>query len=266
LLVRTGNLVQANGGTALVVINQVQPILVRFAVPAAQLPMILKYGEKGGRPLPLPVTAAPGSLLGNSAPPDTANPMDAASGNNAPSQPVKVLKQSADPDSRGELSFIDNAVDTTTGTVMLKGTFPNRDGTLWSGQFVATSLRLFIEDSVLVLPTQAVVMGQQGTYVYVIDSSNTAQQRPVTVERAAGLLSVISSGVSEGERVVTDGQARVTPGAQVTIGSHEISSGDGASAGDPGGGPGDRGRGGRGSHSGRGKAGKADPSAARPKA
>jgi multidrug efflux system membrane fusion protein len=270
LLVRAGNVVQANGGTALVVINQVQPILVRFAVPAAQLPMILKYGEKGGRPLPLPVTAVPGSLLGNSVPPDTANPMDAASGNSAPGQPVKVLKQPGDPDSKGGLSFIDNAVDTTTGTVMLKGTFPNRDGTLWSGQFVATSLRLFIEDSVLVLPTQAVVMGQQGTYVYVIDSSNTAQQRPVRVERAAGLLSVISSGVSEGERVVTDGQARVTPGAQVTIGLHDNSSGDGADpagagAGAGGGGRGHGGRGSRGAGGKAGKAGKADTSAAKPK-
>ena len=77
----------------------------------------------------------------------------------------------------------------------------------------------------LVLPTQAVVTGQQGTYVYVIDSSSTAQQRPVTVERTAGQLSVIASGVSEGERVVTDGQSRVTPGAQVTVGARDAGAG-----------------------------------------
>ena len=74
------------------------------------------------------------------------------------------------PDAKGGLSFIDNAVDTTTGTVTLKATFPNKNGTLWAGQFVSSSLRLYIEDSVLVLPTQAIVTGQQGTYVYVIDS------------------------------------------------------------------------------------------------
>ncbi len=263
LLVRTGNLVHAAGGTALVLINQVRPILVRFAVPAAQLPMVLKYGEKSGQVVGLPVSAAPGSLLDNATPADTTNPMDAASGNSAPAQKVKLAPVGADPDAKGALSFIDNAVDTTTGTVTLKGTFSNRAGTLWSGQFVATSLRLFIEDSVMVLPTQAVVTGQQGTYVYVIDSDNVAQQRPVKVERAAGMLSVISTGVSVGERVVTDGQSRVTPGAQVTIGLHEPGTGGGAAAGGSGrGGRGGRGggRGGRGG--GRGK--KADTTAGKP--
>jgi multidrug efflux system membrane fusion protein len=260
LLVRTGNVVHASGGTGLVVINQVRPILVRFAVPAAQLPMVLKYGEKGGRVVDLPVSAAPGSLLDNATPPDTANPMDAAGGSGAPAQRVKVARVAGDPDSKGGLSFIDNAVDTTTGTVTLKGTFPNPNGTLWAGQFVATSLRLYIEDSVLVLPTQAVVTGQTGTYVYVIDSEDVAQQRPVTVERAAGMISVIASGVSQGERVVTDGQSRVTPGAHVTIGLHDPTTGGasgaaGATAG--------RGRGGRGGgRGGRGK--KADTTATKP--
>ena len=259
LLVRTGNLVHSSGGSALVVINQVRPILVRFAVPAAQLPMVLKYGEKNGRVIDLPVTAVPGSLLDNAPAADTTNPMDAANPNNPPAQKVKVAPVSVDPDSKGGLSFIDNAVDTTTGTVTLKGTFPNRGGTLWTGQFVATSLRLYIEDSVLVLPTQAVVTGQTGPYVYVIDSDDVAQQRPVTVERAAGLISVIASGVSEGERVVTDGQSRVTPGAHVTIGLHDSGAGAG---GDPPPAGGGRGRGGRGGgRGGRGK--KADTTAAK---
>jgi multidrug efflux system membrane fusion protein len=265
LLVRTGNLVHSSGGTALVVINQVRPILVRFAVPAAQLPMVLKYGEKRGRVVGLPVSAAPGSLLDSAAPADTTNPMDASAGNSAPQQAVS-LSQGADPaDAKGELSMIDNAVDTTTGTVTLKGTFSNHDGTLWPGQFVATSLRLFIEDSVMVLPTQAVVTGQQGTYVYVIDSDDVAQQRPVKVERAAGMLSVISTGVSVGDRVVTDGQSRVTPGAHVTVGLHDASAGDGtgAAAGTTAarGAHGGRG-GGRGGRGGRGK--KADTTAAKP--
>jgi multidrug efflux system membrane fusion protein len=260
LLVRTGNLVHAAGGTALVLINQVRPILVRFAVPAAQLPLILKYGEKNGQPVGLPVTALPGSLLSSTPQTDTSTPMDAASGGSPTAKPVALTPAASDPDSKGGLSMIDNAVDTTTATVMLKATFANKGGTLWAGQFVATSLRLYVEDSVLVLPTQAVVTGQQGTYVYVIDSSNTAQQRPVTVERTAGAISVISSGVSEGERVVTDGQSRVTPGAQVTIGTRD-GSGAGAAQGRAGRGGG-RGRGGRGS--GRGKAGNADSTSTKP--
>ncbi len=263
LLVRTGNLVHGASGTALVLINQVSPTLVRFAVPAAQLPLILKYGEKNGSPVGLPVKAVPGSLLSASVQGDTTTPMDAASaGGTAPApRPVALAPSATDGDASGQMSMIENQVDTTTATVMLKATFANRHGTLWAGQFVATSLRLFIEDSVLVLPAQAIVTGQQGTYVYVIDSSNTAQQRPVTVERTAGQISVISSGVSEGERVVTDGQSRVTPGAQVTIGSR-----DGTSSGTAPGGRGGRGGRGRGGRGGRGKAGGADSTAAKPPA
>jgi membrane fusion protein, multidrug efflux system len=108
------------------------------------------------------------------------------------------------------------------------------------------------------------VPGQQGTYVYVIDSNSTAQQRPVVVERTAGQLAVISSGVAEGERVVTDGQSRVTPGAQVSIGTRDGSSGRGG-AGAGGGGGGGRGGRGRGGRGGRGKAGGADSTAAKPR-
>lgn len=258
LLVRTGNLVHASGATALVVINQVHPILVRFAVPASQLPQILKYGEKGGQPIALPVKALPGNLADAAAQGDTTTPIDATGGGSpARGKPVALAPAASDPDSKGGLSFIDNAVDTTTGTVTLKATFANRGGTLWAGQFVATTLRLYTEDSVLVLPTQAVVTGQTGTYVYVIDSTNTAEQRPVTVERAAGPISVISAGVAEGERVVTDGQSRVTPGAQVTVGMSDPSAaGTATGLGRAGG----RGRGGRG---GRGKAGKPDSAASK---
>jgi multidrug efflux system membrane fusion protein len=242
LLVRTGNLVHGSSGTAMVLINQVRPILVRFAVPGFQLPLILRYGGKGG----LPVTA---SLGGAPAQTDTTTPMDAAAGSSSTPTPRPVqLGTPASDDPKGSLSFIDNAVDTTTGTVQLKAMFDNKDGTLWSGQFVATTLRLFIEDSVLVVPGQAVVTGQHGTYVYVIDSEMTAQQRPVTVERNAGQLAVISNGLAEGERVVADGQSRVTPGARVTFGSNGITGNDTL----PGGGRG-RGRGGRG---GRGRGGK----------
>jgi len=240
LLVRVGNLVHANGATPLVTINQVRPIMVRFAVPASQLPLILQYGARGG----LPVTAIAGGAA------VSANIVDSSSGPpvDAPQQLTPAggsgVHQSGstanDPPATGPspasgtLSFIDNAVDTTTGTVTLKATFANRDGSLWAGQFASTTLRLFIEQNALVVPTQAVVTGQRGTYVYVIDG-DTAKQRPVSIERSAGGISIIASGLTDGARVVTDGQSRLTPGAKVLIRSPNDSAGGGASAGSMGG-------------------------------
>jgi hypothetical protein len=147
----------------------------------------------------------------------------------------------------GKLSFIDNAVDTTTGTVQLKATFDNANGRLWAGQFASTSLHLYDEDSALVVPVQAVVTGQRGSYVYIVDQADTARQRAVTVERTAGGLAIISSGVHDGDRVVLDGQSRLTPDAPVKLRS--------ASANDAGGGGGGRrggGKGGKGGKGGRG--------------
>jgi multidrug efflux system membrane fusion protein len=117
----------------------------------------------------------------------------------------------------GTLTLVDNQVDTTTGTVLLKAVFPNPSKTLWPGQFVATTVRLFTEENALVVPAQAVVMGQQGTYVYLVDQSGAARQRPVVVERTAANTAVIASGLTEGDQVVTDGQSRLTPGAKVNI-------------------------------------------------
>ncbi len=132
----------------------------------------------------------------------------------------------------GKLSFIDNAIDTSTQTVQLKATFDNANGRLWAGQFAATSLHLFDEESALVVPSQAVVSGQRGMYVYVVDQSDTARQRGVIVERTQSGLSVISTGIHEGDRVVTDGQLRLTPDAPVRL----------RGASDMGGGPPVRGR------------------------
>ena len=135
--------------------------------------------------------------------------------------PVPAAQPLAAEYSRGTLSFVDNAVDTTTGTVMLKASFPNTDGILWVGQFVAATLQLYVEQGAMVVPTPSVVTGQRGTYVYVIDDSQKdslkVRQRPVTVARTAGQRSIISSGLSDGERFVTDGQSRLTPGAPVEI-------------------------------------------------
>lgn len=245
LLVRVGNLVHANGATPLVTINQVRPIMVRFAVPASQLPLILQYGARGG----LPVTAIPGGIAATGSLGDSSAgpPVDApeqltpasGSGNGIGGSDPPAGTTAASAPARGTLTFIDNAVDTATGTVTLKATFDNHDGSLWAGQFAATTLRLFVEQNALVVPMQAVVTGQRGTYVYVVDG-DTAKQRPVTVERTAGGIAVVASGLADGARVVTDGQSRLTPGARVSIRSPNDSAGGGTAAGQVSGGHGGR--------------------------
>ena len=207
---RTGNLVHAASGTALVVINQITPILVRFSVPATQLPLIQQYGAKGG----LAVTAVPGVDTSQSAT-DSAGSGPPSSTPESDAPAVKVAPKV--PGVKGALSFIDNAVDTTTGTVVLKATFANTDKSLWAGEFLGTTLLLYVEQNALVVPAQAVTTGQQGAYVYVIDSTQKVRQQSVTMERAAGNRVVIASGLNAGDRVVTDGQSRLTPGAKVTV-------------------------------------------------
>src|SRR5438105_6690386 len=180
LLVREGNLVRANAADPLVVINQIRPILVRFAVPQKYLGDIQRYHQHQ-----LPVFASP-------------------------SQADTVF-------SEGVLTFVDNSVDTTTGTVLLKGEFPNRDNVLWPGQFRNVRLQLYIDDKALVVPSQAVMTGQQGTYVFVLNQDGTARSQPVTVERPAGAYAVIAQGVRPGDEVVTDGQVRLVNGAPVEV-------------------------------------------------
>jgi multidrug efflux system membrane fusion protein len=182
LLVRQGNLVKANSNPPLVVINQIQPILVRFAIPQSQLPDIQKY-YRGGNALQVRATPSEGSG-------------------------VPLM---------GTLAFIDNNVDSTTGTVLLKARFDNPEATLWPGQYTNVALQLFVDPNALTLPAPAIMTGQQGTYVYTIDSAGSAKQRPVQISRTVDSLSVISSGLKEGERVVVDGQSRLIPGSKVTI-------------------------------------------------
>lgn len=207
LLIRTGNVVHAATGTPLVVINQIRPILVRFPVPGSDLPLIQRYGADKA----LPVTAVPGRSPAETASDTTLGGGGIATVNDPPPpQPLRAASVA-----QGALTFIDNAVDTTTGTVMLKASFANQAGTLWPGEFAAVSLRLFVEPDALVVPAEAVLTGQAGTYAYVVDSTKAAQQRRVTVERTANGLAVISAGLKDGERVVTAGQSRLTPGAKV---------------------------------------------------
>jgi multidrug efflux system membrane fusion protein len=179
LRVREGNLVRAENAAPLVTINQIRPILVRFAVPAANLPLIQRYGGED-----LVVRAEP-----------------AAGG----------------PSSEGRLTFVDNAVDTTTGTILLKGTFPNTDGALWPGEFVNVRLRLYVERDALVVPATAVVTGQQGSFVFVVNGDSTAATRPVKLGRTAGDVAIVNGELRPGERVVTDGQLRLQQGSKVQI-------------------------------------------------
>jgi multidrug efflux system membrane fusion protein len=263
LLVREGNVVHASGSTPLVVINQISPILVRFAIPSTQLPLLQQYGTRGG----LVVQATPNSGMASSVDSNAAGPIGLSVGGDpgqstdggppgttpgaatlapAASSQLVALTQPEN----GSLFFIDNAVDTTTGTVLLKASFPNPNRRLWSGEFVTAKLELFVEQNALVVPASAVVTGQQGPYVYVVSDSMTVKQRPVTVERTAGSITVIAAGLRGGETIVTEGQSRLTPNAKVVINTPQ-----GTPAG---GGPGGR-RGGRGAAGGGGAGGAARP-------
>jgi multidrug efflux system membrane fusion protein len=191
LLVKPGNLVRGGASVTLVTINRIHPILVRFAVPGNQLALIQRY-----RTRPLTVTAEP---------------------------------QGATTQARGTLSFVDNAVDSATGTVLLKAGFANQDGALWPGQFVKTSLELYVEADALVVPSSAIVSGQQGSYVFVVKQDRTTEIRDVRVSRPAGDFTVLAAGVEPGEQVVTEGQLRLTAGAKVQIKLPPATPGAGAS-------------------------------------
>ena len=180
LLVHPGSLVRANDATPLVMINQMSPAYVSFAVPARLLSQVQRDQSRGA----LRVLAAPAG--------------------------------SADEAVTGTLSFIDNAVDPSTDTIRLKATFPNHDRQLWAGAFVDVTLQLSIVPDAIVVPNASVQASQQGQYVYVIKPDATADVRPVTVAWQAGNEIVIRTGLTPGETVVTDGQLRLTPGARVT--------------------------------------------------
>lgn len=182
LLVRQGNLVKANTLPPLVVINQIQPILVRFSIPQSQLPDIQRYFRGGNA---LSVTAVPSEGTG---------------------VPLS-----------GTLSFMDNSVDSTSGTVLLKAKFANAEGTLWPGQFVQVALQLYVDANALTVPAPAVLTGQQGTFVYTVDAAGNAKQRPVVIARTVDSLAVVTSGVNPGEMVIIDGQSRLIPGAKVMV-------------------------------------------------
>ncbi len=178
LLVHAGNVVKANDDKPLVVINQVEPVYVSFAIPEGN------FGEVKQR--------AAGAHL-----------------------QVVATPQGSKTET-GELTFLDNAVDATTGTITLKASFPNRDRALWPGQYVNTSLTLKVDEDAVVAPVDAIQTGQTGTYVYLVKPDQTVEIRNVAVHRNWRSWALITSGLAPGDRVVTDGQLRLSPGARIT--------------------------------------------------
>ncbi|HEY4984662.1 MAG TPA: efflux RND transporter periplasmic adaptor subunit [Verrucomicrobiae bacterium] len=174
-----GNVVKAPDDT-LLTINQIHPIYVAFAVPEQYLPEIKREMRE---------------------------------------KTLKVMAtfQNMDAPPQGELTFIDNAVDTTTGTIQLKATFPNEDNALWPGQFVQVALTLSELTNAIVVPSQAVQTGQDGDFIYVVKPDQTVEQRPVTIGITSQGGTVVQSGLKAGETVVTDGQLRLAPGVKVNV-------------------------------------------------
>lgn len=185
---RPGNLVRTNDERPLVTINQIRPVRVAFSLPEQRLREIRAASDQAA----LAVVAAP-------------------SGAGAP-----VV---------GELRFIDNAVDRSTGTVLLKAEFPNEDESLWPGQFVNVRLRLRVLAGSVVVPAPALQTSQKGTYVFVVGSDGAAQMRPVTAGPRMGEDIAIESGLEAGETVVTDGQLRLSPGSKVSVTSESATGG-----------------------------------------
>ena len=181
LMVHPGNLVRANDTAPLVIINQVTPIFVSFAIPEAQLPDLKRYMAQGSPRV------------------DVRPPNDVT------------------PPTSGSITFVDNQVDQTTGTIRVKASFANGDRRLWPGQFLNVAITLKTDGAALVVPGAAVQTGQQGMYVFVIKSDQTAELRTVEVERTMGDDSIIKSGLKAGETVVTDGQLRLVPGSKVSV-------------------------------------------------
>ncbi len=176
-----GDLIKPDADTPLVTITQIQPIYVDFSIPEAKLSLVRQSMEK---------------------------------------QPLEVdaeFPNSQQASEHGVLSFIDNTVDKTTGTILLKGLFQNENRRLWPGTFVNVSLTINQIPNAILVPSEAVQTGQQGTFVFVIGKDMKARMQPVVTGVQVGRETVIEHGLQAGEIVVTDGQLRLAPGATVVL-------------------------------------------------
>jgi multidrug efflux system membrane fusion protein len=195
LMVHEGSLIRANDTTPMVVINQLSPINVTFAVPEAQLTGLKRYMQLG----PVSVNVAP------------------------PSDPTTK--------STGRVTFVDNAVDPTTGTIKIKGSFPNVNHLLWPGQFVNVVITLSADKDAIVVPSAAIQTGQDGQYVFVVKKDQSVELRTVQPGRAVGNETIVTTGLQPDEIVVTDGHLRLVPGAKITVRREGEKANDGDKAG-----------------------------------
>jgi multidrug efflux system membrane fusion protein len=179
LQVHAGNIVRANDTEPMVVINQIAPVYVQFAVPESDFQRIRASQRRA-------------------------------------TVPVAAMSQGSAHAESGRLSFVDNAVDPTTGTITLKASFPNTQHTLWPGQYVNVTMTIGSYNAAVVIPAQAVQTGQRGQYVYVVHDA-AVEMRPVTVGQQVQQQAIIDRGIRAGETVVTDGQIRLTPKSKVTV-------------------------------------------------
>jgi multidrug efflux system membrane fusion protein len=193
LMVHRGDYVKPSTAEPLVTINTIHPILARFTIPERDMPAVLRRRDDG-----LVTRVSPGERDSSW--------------------------------TSGKLVFVDNAVDRSTGTLLLKAEFPNHDGALWPGEFVNVRLVLGIEPRACVVPAQAVTTGQAGAIVYVLNADSTVTPHPVQVARTLEDVSVIASGVRPGDLVVTDGQMRLAPGARVVVRQPGVGAGAGSGA------------------------------------
>ncbi|HEU6437464.1 MAG TPA: efflux RND transporter periplasmic adaptor subunit [Nitratidesulfovibrio sp.] len=199
-----GNMVRSGADTVLVVIDQIEPIYVGFALPEMHLAAVRRQMAAGGVPVEARVPG-PGSAEGGKG--------DAGKG--AGARGDAGTGQAAALSARGTVTFVDNAVNTATGTIRMRGTFANKERALWPGQFVDVYVELGTLPGAVVVPAQAVQTGSQGLFAYVVGQDNTVQLRKVRTGLAYNGLQVIEDGVAAGERVVIDGHLRLTPGAVV---------------------------------------------------
>ena len=184
LQLHAGNLVKAND-TPLAVLNQVKPVLVRFSLPQQDLPLVRE--RMAAATLPVLATGA---------------------------DPAATVRT-------GALVFVDNAIDQATGTIAMKARFANDDEALWPGQYVTVALQLAVQDKAMVVPSRAILPGQHGDYVYIVGPDASVSNRPVRVDRTYGETAVIAAGLQPGDRVVTDGQLRLAPGARIAASEGE---------------------------------------------
>jgi multidrug efflux system membrane fusion protein len=175
-------MVKANDTISLVVINQVKPVYVSFAIPEQQLSKVRELMLKG--PLTVDVTVPGGDK----------------------------------PLAAGRIAFLDNAVDQTTGTIKVRAVFDNSDAALWPGQFYTVRVKLFDQENAIVIPSRALQTGPSGQFVYVVKPDMTVEIRKVVVERSEGESSMLAEGgVAKGDKVVVRGALRLAPGAKVTV-------------------------------------------------